>query len=173
MPASPSWLLVSCAIVPKPEPVQADDLTQETFLVLIRGVLRYDARQARFATYLYGVVRSLATRRLRGERRFVILSGVEAERGRASEPSSEHVMVEAAMRRRAIGLVRRAILTLPKPYREAVVLCDLHDRDYAAAAARLGCAIGTVRSRVHRGRALLRRKLSGPQLGLPDRGLDT
>ena len=138
----------------------ADDITQETFLVLVRGVLTYDAGQARFSTYLYGMVRHLATRRRRGEGRFVILSGGNAERGLPNKPTIEEAMVEAALRRSTIVLVRRALLTLPKSYREAVVLCDLHDRDYAAAAARLGCAIGTVRSRVHRGRELLRRKLT-------------
>jgi len=45
-------------------------------------------------------------------------------------------------------------------YREAVVLCDLQEMDYESAAALLECPIGTVRSRLHRGRALLAAKLS-------------
>ena len=44
-------------------------------------------------------------------------------------------------------------------YREAVVLCDLHEMAYADAAQALGCAVGTVRSRLHRGRALLAAKM--------------
>jgi RNA polymerase sigma-70 factor (ECF subfamily) len=46
-------------------------------------------------------------------------------------------------------------------FREAVVLCDLQELDYADAAAALGCPVGTVRSRLHRGRALLAARLRG------------
>jgi RNA polymerase sigma-70 factor (ECF subfamily) len=51
--------------------------------------------------------------------------------------------------------VRKAVLSLPPRYREVVVLCELQEMSYAEAAAILDCAIGTVRSRLHRGRALL------------------
>ena len=54
----------------------------------------------------------------------------------------------------------RAILALPAGYREAVVLCDLHELSYQDAAHILGCAVGTVRSRLHRARALLSEKLA-------------
>ena len=62
-------------------------------------------------------------------------------------------------RNERIESLRRAVLALPPAYREVVVLCDLHERDYAEAAAALGCAIGTVRSRLHRARALLMEKM--------------
>jgi RNA polymerase sigma-70 factor (ECF subfamily) len=52
------------------------------------------------------------------------------------------------------------VLALPRRYREVVVLCDLEELDYADAAIALGCPIGTVRSRLHRARALLMDKLS-------------
>jgi RNA polymerase sigma-70 factor (ECF subfamily) len=58
-----------------------------------------------------------------------------------------------------IESLRRAVLTLPVKYREVVVLCDLQDLSYADAATALECSIGTVRSRLHRGRALLAAKL--------------
>jgi RNA polymerase sigma-70 factor (ECF subfamily) len=51
--------------------------------------------------------------------------------------------------------LRRAILGLPSRYREVVVLCDLEDIPYAAAAESLRCPVGTVRSRLHRARRLL------------------
>src|SRR5206468_9906286 len=62
-------------------------------------------------------------------------------------------------RRRHLEALRRAVIGLPVRYREAVVLCDLQELSYADAATALGCAIGTVRSRLHRGRALLARRL--------------
>jgi RNA polymerase sigma-70 factor (ECF subfamily) len=58
-----------------------------------------------------------------------------------------------------IGRVRQATLSLPVNYREVVVLCDLQEMSYEQAANTLGCAVGTVRSRLHRARLLLTEKL--------------
>ena len=63
-------------------------------------------------------------------------------------------------RKEGIDALRRAVLTLPRRYREVVVLCDLEEVDYADAARILGCPVGTVRSRMHRARALLMEKLA-------------
>ena len=57
--------------------------------------------------------------------------------------------------------LRRALGSLPIAYREAVVLCDLQELTYQDAAAAAGCAIGTVRSRLHRGRQILAKKMRG------------
>jgi RNA polymerase sigma-70 factor (ECF subfamily) len=62
-------------------------------------------------------------------------------------------------RAETIETVRRAVLSLPPKYREVVVLCELQDVSYVETAEILGCAIGTVRSRLHRARALLLSKL--------------
>jgi RNA polymerase sigma-70 factor (ECF subfamily) len=51
------------------------------------------------------------------------------------------------------------VLALPERYREVVVLCDLEEMSYVEAAEILGCAVGTIRSRLHRGRGLLIEKL--------------
>ena len=63
-------------------------------------------------------------------------------------------------RAEGIARVRRAVLSLPLRYREVVVLCDLQELSYAEAAEALACAVGTVRSRLHRGRQMLATKLS-------------
>ena len=62
-------------------------------------------------------------------------------------------------RSETIAAVRAAVQSLPPVYREAVVLCDLQEMEYAAAAGVLQCPIGTVRSRLSRARALLVTKL--------------
>jgi DNA-directed RNA polymerase specialized sigma24 family protein len=62
-----------------------------------------------------------------------------------------------------VGRVRQAIATLPQNYREAVILCELEEMSYEEAAAALGCPVGTVRSRLHRARALLAEKLHEDQ----------
>ncbi|HYG81822.1 MAG TPA: sigma-70 family RNA polymerase sigma factor, partial [Pyrinomonadaceae bacterium] len=62
-------------------------------------------------------------------------------------------------RAEVIDSVRQAVMALPAHYREVVVLCDLHEMSYAEAAEVLGCAVGTIRSRLHRARSLLIEKL--------------
>jgi RNA polymerase sigma-70 factor (ECF subfamily) len=63
-------------------------------------------------------------------------------------------------RERMIGVVRQAVQSLPPAYREVVALCDLQEMDYATVAQVIQCPIGTVRSRLHRARGLLLKKLS-------------
>ena len=63
-------------------------------------------------------------------------------------------------RRQALQRLRRAILSLPRRYREVIVLCDLQDVSYIDASAALGCAVGTIRSRLHRARHLLTQKMA-------------
>lgn len=138
----------------------AEDITQDTFLALMNGARHYNASEAGFSTYLYGMVRHLTRRRLRRDRVLVTLTGGNVDRWTSREPLVEQTLVEAASKQQAIERVRRAVLSLPPRYREVVVLCDLHGRDYVDAAAIIGCAVGTVRSRLHRGRDLLRRKLA-------------
>ena len=73
--------------------------------------------------------------------------------GPAAE-SSDHLVQD-----QLIDNVRAAVASLPEHYRQVVVLCDLCEMSYADAAARLGCAVGTVRSRLNRGHKLLAEKL--------------
>lgn len=133
----------------------AEDVVQEVFLVLMKDAARYDADRAALTTYLFGVARRVTRRRLLRERRFV---GI----GTTIGPSRWGVTpdVSAALERRdALQQLRCAILSLPSRYREVVVLCDLEGVAYDAAAASIGCAVGTIRSRLHRARRLLATKL--------------
>ena len=133
----------------------AEDVVQEVFLVLMRSAARYDAGRSSLSTYLYGVARHQTRRRLSRERRFVAFDDEAAERrsDAVSEPSA------AFERQDDLQRLRCAILSLPSRYREVIVLCDLHDVSYADAAATIGCALGTVRSRLHRARQLLGEKM--------------
>lgn len=139
----------------------AEDVTQEVFMALIRDGARYDVERGSLAAFLYGVARNHVLRRIERDRLLVPLSD--------NGDSDDSVMVESLMtegdplsdltRNEKIEAVRGAVLALPAHYREVVVLCDLHEMSYAAAAEVIGCAIGTVRSRLHRARALLVEKL--------------
>jgi RNA polymerase sigma-70 factor (ECF subfamily) len=68
------------------------------------------------------------------------------------------------LRAERIENLRRAVHALPVVYREAVVLCDLEEMSYGDAAAALGCPVGTVRSRLHRARAILAVRLAASRL---------
>jgi RNA polymerase sigma-70 factor (ECF subfamily) len=65
--------------------------------------------------------------------------------------------------RENIRRVRQAIATLPENYREVVVLCEMDEMSYEDAAVVLECPIGTVRSRLHRAKAMLSEKLREPE----------
>ncbi len=139
----------------------AEDVTQEIFLMLLNDGSSYDAKRGTLASYLYGVARRLVWRRMAQSRSHFPLAVVEGEDGRTPEHLVAFPEMERDLARdEALRSLRRAILALPAGYREVVVLCDLHELSYSEAAQVLGCAIGTVRSRLHRARALLAERLA-------------
>jgi len=135
----------------------AEDVVQEVFLALMKDAARYDAGRAALTTYLFGIARRVTRRRLLRERRFIEIDAVEidASAGADGAPNAS----EALEHRDALQRLRDAILSLPSRYREVVILCDLEGVTYETAAASIGCAIGTIRSRLHRARQLLATKL--------------
>ena len=139
----------------------AEEVTQEIFLMLLSNSSSYNASRGTLVSYLYGVARRLVWRRMAQSRSHFPLAVVEGEDGRTPEQLVALPEVERDLARdEAARSLRRAILGLPAGYREAVVLCDLHELSYSEAAQVLGCAIGTVRSRLHRARALLAERLA-------------
>jgi RNA polymerase sigma-70 factor, ECF subfamily len=140
----------------------AEDVTQEVFMTLVRDSQMFDPSRGALASYLYGVARNQVLRRLEKERHFVSMTDETAEDGDAFVSTqlvaADDPLAELA-RSELIETVRQAVLALPVHYREVVVLCELHEMSYAEAAAALGCAVGTVRSRLHRARALLVERL--------------
>jgi RNA polymerase sigma-70 factor (ECF subfamily) len=139
----------------------AEDVTQEVFMVLMREANRYDSSRGSLAAYLYGIARNHVLRRLERDRLFVQLADAtedDHESGSATLVAEGDPLGDLT-RNEMIDEVRQAVLALPPRYREVVVLCDLHEMSYAEAAVVAGCAVGTIRSRLHRGRALLVEKL--------------
>ena len=131
-------------------PDLAEDVTQEVFMVLMRKGNEYDQLKGSVNAFLLGVARNYVLRRLRQERFFVSIDDAVGDTA-----SGEAGASETLARTEAIQNMHKAILNLPAHYREAVVLCDLQELSYADAAAVLGCAIGTLRSRLHRARTIL------------------
>ncbi len=139
----------------------AEDVTQEVFMVLIREADHYDASRGTLQAYLYGIARNQVLRRLERDRPFVQIvdEAEETERGASERFVADGDPLGDLMRNEMIESVRQAVLALPSHYREVVVLCDLHEMSYLEAAAALSCAVGTVRSRLHRARSLLIERL--------------
>jgi len=138
----------------------AEDVTQEVFMALIREAHRFDPARGNLVSYLYGMARNQVRRRLEKDR--ALLSNAEEaddETAHDEACGTPHDPLDELTRRELIASVRQAVLALPEHYREVVVLCELHEMSYAEAAGVLGCAVGTVRSRLHRARGLLVERL--------------
>lgn len=140
---------------------KAEDVTQEVFLKLMCDPHQFDPSKGSLAAYTYGIARYQVLRRLRKDRGVVPI----AEEYEDSEGFTTERLVAQSdplgdlTRRETLEALRQAVLALPEHYREAVVLCDLHEMSYAESAEVLQCSIGTIRSRLHRGRALLAEKM--------------
>jgi RNA polymerase sigma-70 factor (ECF subfamily) len=143
----------------------AEDVTQEVFMTLMRGDGRYDPSRGSFSAYLFGIARNQVLRRLEKDRFLSPIFDGEEE-GDSLTPENLIALTDPLgdlTQKEMIASVRQAVLALPAHYREVVVLCDLHEMSYADASTALGCAVGTVRSRLHRARALLVEKLRAHQ----------
>ena len=139
----------------------AEDVTQEVFITLIREGARYDAQRGSLAAYLYGIARNHVLRRLERERVFIQMPDAADDSeaiGQVNREADADPLGDLT-RNEMVEAVRAAVLALPAHYREVVVLCDLEEMSYAEAANVIDCAVGTVRSRLHRARALLVEKL--------------
>jgi|SRR5215213_9632865 len=137
----------------------AEDVTQEVFLFLMREGHMFDPARGSVSAFLLGVARNHVLRRLRVEQLLAPLGDDSEDEAASLHASTDLCPLEDLTRAETIEAVRKAVLSLPSKYREVVVLCELQDISYGETAEILGCAIGTVRSRLHRARALLLAKL--------------
>jgi len=138
----------------------AEDVTQEVFMALIRDTGRFDPARGSLGGFLFGIARNHLRKRWEQEQRYVPFADDPDEvrpalstTGNGNGRHADRYDEEATER------LRRAIATLPENYREALVLCELEEMSYEEAAAALECPVGTVRSRLHRARALLTEKV--------------
>jgi len=136
----------------------AEDVTQEVFVVLIRGDAGYDPTRGSLSAFMLGIARNHVLRRLRYQQALVSFED-ESNESHSLKTAAREGPLDELSRGETIDSVRRAVLSLPAHYREVVILCELQEMSYAEAAMVLGCAVGTVRSRLHRARVLLIEKL--------------
>jgi RNA polymerase sigma-70 factor (ECF subfamily) len=136
---------------------KADELTQQVFVWLIHNPLAFDPARGTLPAFLAGVARKFLLRQQRFENRWSPLEDAILTLQSINLSYTPSLVAEAAI---DTAQLRQAIALLPLRYREVVILCDLQEKEYAEAANILQCAVGTVRSRLHRGRNLLARKLT-------------
>lgn len=129
----------------------AQDATQDVFVELLQDASGFDPAKGSVRAWLLGCARYVVLDRLRHDSRLTDQQPEEAAVDCAGEAS-----VQAQQR---LDRLHAAIVGLPVEYREVVVLCELEELSYAGCAALLGCPIGTVRSRLHRAKALLAARL--------------
>ena len=138
----------------------AQDVTQEVFLNVLENAARFDVRKGSVRAWLFGCARHVILDRLRLESRWTSELAEGAAEGATDCRNEEQMLAE-----QRIGRLHAAIAELPVEYRVALVLCELQELSYAETATVLDCPIGTVRSRLHRARALLAAALGPTEAG--------
>lgn len=145
---------------------EAQDVAQEAFVAAHQKLADFRGGSA-FYTWLYRIAFNRAISRSRSHKKTVSLDSPSAAESPAVSPSPEH----CAVTEERIQLVRIALAKLPEEFRQVVVLRDLDGFDYQQIAEVASLPIGTVRSRIARGRKQLR-DLLAPMLEAELRGAD-
>jgi RNA polymerase sigma-70 factor (ECF subfamily) len=134
----------------------AEDLTQEVFVRVFRSLATY--QPGTFEGWLHRITTNLFLDQARRKQRirFDALSDERADRLHSDEPDPDTAYADQTFD----DDVERALSTLPPEFRAAVVLCDVEGLSYDEIAQIMDAKLGTVRSRIHRGRAMLRSALA-------------
>jgi RNA polymerase sigma-70 factor, ECF subfamily len=135
---------------------QAEDITHDCFLALIRRPNGYQADRASLRTYLCAAARNLAFKQFRRQGLETVMEDPPEPPPGPNTPDPERQLLESERAEE----VRRAVAALPPLQREAVILFEYMEMPLADIAATVGTDVGTVKSRLHRARGRLRRTLS-------------
>lgn len=134
----------------------AEDLTQDAFLEALRAFAKFQPG-THFDRWVYRIMTRTFIDSVRWRRRHPAISLDQPEVRPPAEPGDNPD--EAVTRAEASQQVHRVLATLPREFRQAIILVDLEGLSYEEAAHAMNCAVGTVRSRLHRGRCLMRERL--------------
>ncbi len=130
---------------------RAEEMAQEAFVRAWRNLAQW-RRESSFSTWLF----ALAANVFRNELKKVPVLNVPLDE--VAEPAGRATQACAVEEKARQETVRRAVLALPMPYREPVLLFYFHEMDVAAAARTMGLPEGTVKARLSRARELLRKR---------------
>ncbi|RKY69183.1 MAG: RNA polymerase subunit sigma-24 [Candidatus Latescibacterota bacterium] len=138
----------------------ARDIVQETFLRIYRKRKEYRST-ANFSTWIFTIAGNLAKSELRHRKRWHLIPiNKETDQDILAEIANQSLGPNHMAEKKAIERhIQQAIEALPPKYREAVILRDIEGLPYEEIAQIVGCPVGTVKSRVNRGRLQLQNKL--------------
>lgn len=140
----------------------AADVVQEVFLGVLAGSFDYDPLRGQLQNFLFGVARNVVLKLESQRRRTDSLPGPEDDEAEWDvEDDGSAEPLQRLLGNEQAEQVRQALAKLPPHYRDAVILYEMHDLSYLEIADILRVDIGTVRSRLSRGRAALAKKLAG------------
>ena len=143
----------------------AEEVTQDVFVFLLQRGRDFDPSRGALGAYLFGVARNYVRRALERNYSDAMLHTPADEEAHLLVTNDDPA--EGIARHQSSTALWKAVLSLPEHYREVVVLCDLQELSYAQAAEALGCAIGTIRSRLHRAHDMLSKKLQRSAAAAP------
>lgn len=139
----------------------AADIVQEVFMGLLTGSFHYDPLRGLLQNFLFGVARKLILKHEQPRLRLASLTDSDPDDESAQELASDEAEPLARLlENETAEQVRRALAQLAPHYRDAVILYELHDLSYLDIADICQVDIGTVRSRLSRGRAALAKRLA-------------
>lgn len=136
----------------------AADVVQETFMGLLTDRFRFDPLRGQLQHFLFGVARNLILKNETGHQRHVVLGDDDDDED--DLPDDTACPLTRLLHNEAAEEVRRALALLAPHYRDAVILYEMHELSYAEIADICQVDIGTVRSRLSRGRAALAKRLA-------------
>jgi RNA polymerase sigma-70 factor (ECF subfamily) len=145
----------------------AVDLSQETFLRVYRSINRY-SNLYQFSTWIYRIATNLAIDEIRYRKRRgqVFYKNILGNKQPSEKEGREFGIADARrspgdeiLRKESSRVLGDAIRSLPEKYRTAFIMKEVQELQYDAIAKALNCSPGTIKSRLHRARELLQRKL--------------
>ena len=145
----------------------AVDLCQETFLRVYRNIHRY-SNLYQFSTWIYRIATNLAIDEIRYRKRRgrVFYKNVWGNRQAADKETPDFEITDVRrgprdemLRKESSQVLGDAIRSLPEKYRTAFIMKEVQELPYETIAKALNCSAGTIKSRLHRARELLQRKL--------------
>ena len=138
----------------------AADVTQEVFMHLLTHAADFDASRGRMAAYLCGIARNFVRRQLAMPAHDPLPEADDDRLPSSLRIPEQDEPLPQLLRKTELELLRKAIARLPAPYRDALILVELHGCSYVEAASICGCELGTIRSRLSRARTFLSDKLA-------------
>lgn len=134
---------------------RAEEVAQDAFVRLYRNASKY-REQERLGPYLFRIATNLVVTEMRREKRWsLLLPRLHASTNQTAPSPDSGLLVDEIQRK-----VNTALERLPLKYRAPIVLADIEEWSYDEIARALDCRVGTVKSRIFRGRELLRRQLA-------------